>query len=1296
MLKKLLLPALGFLMSATALFAQIGQGALKGKIHDKTSKEALPFVNVVLEQNGTVVTGAASDFDGNYTIKPVPPGKYDIKATFTGYQPIKITGVVISAEKIAFQNLGMAPTAIDIKEIEVIEYKIPLIEKDKTAASTTVTREEIAQMPGRSATSIAETVGGVYSNDDGSGSLNIRGSRSDANYYFIDGVKVRGSSSLPKSGIEQVTVITGGLPAQYGDITGGVVSITTRGAASEYGGSIDYSTSGYKLGKKVYGLDNYGFNVLEFSAYGPIYFLKDTTGKKTKSLLGFFLSGNVNSDVDAVPSSIGMWTIKDASLERVNNDPLRRIPGRTGTFLNHEYLRLSDFEKVKTKQNVGRIGANFSGRVDVNISKTSDLKVGGTFDYNKRHAYTYSNSLMNSKNNPENIDRTWRVYARFTQRFGAGEQDTTKDQKSASVIKNAYYSIQMDFSNTNESVWDDSHKDVLFNYGHVGKYKTYNARFFRPTQNGDSILQETFVDTLVSFEPGTVNPELAQFTNSYYKLYGWKGVDANGDPQFDYASARTPVSPTNTFGFYSNYQFSPDGDRNGPYSNLVNIQNGGGLRNGDQPRDIYSTWITPARQFNQFGYTSNSQFRIFATGSADIKDHAFSFGVEYEQRTDRGFTISPTSLWTAGRQYINSHIRELDKTQPTDISITQVPMVRYERLNSATFNGGQYVSGSSQSFFDYNVRNKLGLDPTKTEWIDFDSYSPETYKISMFSPDELLNFMNTGSNSYNYWGYNYDGSDQKGNPTVDDFFKSKDKYGNLTREVPAFRPIYMAGYIQDKFSFDDLVFNVGLRVDRFDANQKVLKDPYLLFPAAKANEDLKKYGLPDGYKIPNNVGSDHVVYVDDIQNPTSISGFRKGTTWYNAEGTEIDGPIALRTSTGQVAPLLLDKTKRTGLQIASDAFEDYKPQTNFMPRVAFSFPISDEALFFAHYDVLTKRPTASYGSGALTLDPTRIDPTDYMFIETRTSSELNNPNLRPEQTIDYEAGFQQKLNNFSSLKVSGFYREFRDQITIFNYLEAYPKTYRAYINQDYGTVKGFTVSYDLRRYGNIRARLAYTYQEAEGTGSDPTFAVGLARAGKPNLRTTVPADYDQRHTIVTNIDYRYGGGKDYNGPELFGKQILANTGANITFNIGSGTPYNRALFPVASGFLSPEGTLLLGSINGSRLPWNFRTDMKLDRSVTVQLPVKKGTEEEPAKAKTLDMNIYFQILNLFNIQYFLNVYRYTGNPDDDGYLQDPRYKTIIEGQNDAQSFRELYSMKINNPSNYSLPRRIRVGLLVSF
>jgi hypothetical protein len=45
---------------------------------------------------------------------------------------------------------------------------------------------------------------------------------------MIDGVKVIGEPQLPNQGIAEMVVITGGLPAQFGDTTSGVVLITTK------------------------------------------------------------------------------------------------------------------------------------------------------------------------------------------------------------------------------------------------------------------------------------------------------------------------------------------------------------------------------------------------------------------------------------------------------------------------------------------------------------------------------------------------------------------------------------------------------------------------------------------------------------------------------------------------------------------------------------------------------------------------------------------------------------------------------------------------------------------------------------------------------------------------------------------------------------------------------------------------------------------------------------------------------------------------------------------------------------
>ncbi|MBQ1719917.1 MAG: carboxypeptidase-like regulatory domain-containing protein, partial [Bacteroidales bacterium] len=238
------------------LFAQ--SGTLNGTVIDASTNEPVPFANVSIEENGNVVTGGMTDFDGRFSIKPIKAGKYDVSASYIGYGTVKYSNVQITAGQITFQNFKLKPEAEMLAEVEVIEYKVPLIQKDQTQSGGTMTSEDISRMNARSADAVAATVGGVYSEDGSVGS--IRGSRSEDVVYYVDGVKVRGSSSVPKSAIEQVSVITGGVPAQYGDATGGIISLTTKGPASEFWGGAEILCS----------VEGYGYNLAGLTLSGPI------------------------------------------------------------------------------------------------------------------------------------------------------------------------------------------------------------------------------------------------------------------------------------------------------------------------------------------------------------------------------------------------------------------------------------------------------------------------------------------------------------------------------------------------------------------------------------------------------------------------------------------------------------------------------------------------------------------------------------------------------------------------------------------------------------------------------------------------------------------------------------------------------------------------------------------------------------------------------------------------------------------------------------------------------------------
>lgn len=1249
MLKRLTVFTLSMFIGFIA-FAQSG-GTIKGKMIDKSNNEPLPFANIVVFKGGAQVAGSMTDMDGKYTISALTPGTYEIQASYVGYQPIKMSGIIVNDGKITFADIK-AGQGIDLVGFELTDYAVPLISKDQTSSGGTITSEEIKKVPGRDISSIAAAVGGVKVNEDGS--YNVRGARSEGTDTYIDGIRVRGSANLPKEAIEQVTVITGGMPAEYGDATGGIISVTTKGASKDWFGGLEYLTSGFKSGDKVIGLDSYGYNLLGFNLAGPILTRKDTAGNKTSAIAGFFISGELKNELDPRPSATGNFKVKNEDMDVLNKNPyIRRLDDFSSIINSASYVKSENLETIKYRQNVASNGMSLAGKIDISPSKNTTLTFGGTFDYEDRLAYVRSNELFNSDNNPQVIDRTWRTYARFTQRF-----DNNEDQDNPALIKNAFISLQADYSNVFNKVQDEDHQDQLANYGYIGKFKSTKQNTFNMGQapetfaslaaNGDTIgmvrgFLSTNEMTLYEFTRDEVNPVLANYTDNYYQIYA-------GDP-------------------FGNWQRPSQ------------VQGQGGLLNGDEPSSVYNLWASMGTQYNNFQVTDNNQLRITAAGSAEIKGHSIKLGFQYEQQIVSQYNISPVGLWTTGRGLVNTHLDNRDFTlgnysagtdpyywPTTDSNST----TGFDTLYQYTF---QSFYGSNQSQFDKNIRKKLGLAEQGLDWIDFDSYGNGLWSVSDFTADDLLN--NYGQNGINYYGYDYTGKKLSGTPSLDDFFYKKDDNGNLTRELGAFKPIYMAGYIQDKFAFEDLIFNIGIRVDRYDANQPVLKDKYSMFPVKTVAE---VGNIPNK---PSNIGNDFVVYVSDAADPTtnSIVGYRNGDVWYDADGKELTDPSVLHSS-GTPNPWLVDANDQSAIKDLSPAsFKDYEPQINVSPRIAFSFPISDEALFFAHYDVLTQRPSSN----------SSLQMIDYLLIQN-TNNRINNPDLKAERTIDYELGFQQKINSVSSLKIAAFYREQKDMIQVVRISGAYPENYLSYGNQDFGTVKGMTFSYDLRKKGNFSMRTSYTLQFADGTGSNSTTALNLVSSGNGNLKTLMPLSFDQRHVIVLSADYRYGAGKEYNGPKIFGKDILSNTGANIIFRTASGEPYTKTGRVVNSAVISGAvSSPMVGSFNTSRLPWSTTVDLKVDKNI--DLKWGKGEGEERTKAY---LNIYIQVMNLLDTRNILDVYSATGNPSDDGFLAASEWQSLIAANPDEQAFRDLYQAKVLDPSNYSLPRRIRLGLQLNF
>jgi len=1244
------------LATCTLTMAQ-AQGRLKGKITDDTG-ETVPFANVIVEKGGTQVGGTSSDFDGNYDINPIPPGTYDLKASCIGYNAFVVKNIVIPANKITFYDIKMASGAINIGEVTVVDYEIPLISKDNTTQGASITSEEIAKLPVRSAEGVAASVGGVFSSDGEVGS--IRGSREGAVYY-IDGVKVIGSTSVPQSAIDQVDVILGGTPAMYGDAMGGIINMTTKGPSRTWGGGIEAE----------YSVDGYGHGRLGGSLQGPL--IKSKKDDK-EALLGFFLAFDITHNKYGYSSAVGYWRAKDEYMEKIRTNPLTIGIGTNATA---SYTTKDDLYHTRFLNNSTNQSVNLTGKIDVRTGKTTNLTIGGSMVLSGGH-YPGGRSqyYFNTDKNYLSKSGTYRGYVRFTQRFQS-------DPNSTSLVSNVYYSIQADYSRYTSESGDPDLWNNIFAYGNLGKFTTYRApNVHFQSAAVDSVLVngqyknlsnvfvlDNFYDTLVTFKPSNFNPDLATYAHNYFELYK------------DYGAV-------------------------GYYNNLSNIMLNSGLINGMSPAYVYGLYAVPGTIQDSYGKAVNDQIALNVNGSMTLgrgdNSHDIKLGFQYEQQNNAQMSYS-SNYWTLMRDMTNFHIRELDLEHPYANSYDgHVDTVLYHRL----------YDDKTQYTFDARLRKAMGLPVDGTEWIlidtyDFDNNTIKYYDengkmrtgkveggldMSMFGADELTR---DGNFSVYYYGYTYDGHKKYSlteRPSLNDFFNHQDSDNVFDRPIGAQQPIYMAGYLQDKFAFKDLIFNIGVRVDRFDANQQVLRDPYVLYDFNtvgdiknaiannKLNEgDFNFAGVVSDIYIPDNIGDDYVPYVNKISEITEIVGYRTGNTWYNADGVEISNPEVLDMGTGVTPWVKKEYVNMENRKVDINSFKDYDPAWSIMPRISFSFPISDEALFFAHYDVLTQRPTSAFYCSPL-----------YYYRFTDLSGTIANPNLKPSQTIEYELGFTQKVTNTSSMTISAYYHELRNMIQMYRFNGAFPKPYNSYSNLDFGTVKGLTASYDMRRTKNARIRASYTLQYADMTGSSTSTAAALIAAGVPNLRSTFPTNADRRHSFNLTLDYRYSSGKDYDGPTIKGVQFLSNTGFALQVNGGSGTPFTAARN--VSSPISGGNNLLQGTYNGSRIPASFRFDLRVDKDFDFTI----GGKEEGKKGREAFVNVYLQVLNLLNSKNIVGVYNATGNPDDDGYLSAPQWASEINSMIDPQAYIQMYELYVNSGGNYSMPRHIRVGLSFNF
>ena len=489
-----------------------------------------------------------------------------------------------------------------------------------------------------------------------------------------------------------------------------------------------------------------------------------------------------------------------------------------------------------------------------------------------------------------------------------------------------------------------------------------------------------------------------------------------------------------------------------------------------------------------------------------------------------------------------------------------------------------------------------------------------------------------------YYGYDVRGSSEVNTEDLEKFILQDKFKPDVDYNLAPYQPIYYGGYVQDKIEFRDIVLNLGLRVDVFDNNQRVFVDKFARRPIVRAGEVGN---------APAGIGSDFAVYFsgDNVIGYRDLEG-----TFYDAQGQP--------TSSGSV--LLNGLVRLTDTQITEDIFTDFEPEVTWMPRIGVSFPVTDQALFFASYGVVSQRPS---GRNFASLNQLKNE---------RGSS---NNNLKSETTTKYELGFRQRLGARSALTISLFFHQINNLIQLRNLRDASPSGYSRFENVDFGTVKGLEFGYDLRRTEGVTINANYTLSYADGTGSDDVTTGFIVWIDETPPNFISPLNFDQRHKINLSLDYRLGTGE---GPMILGSQLLENFGFNILATAGSGFPYTGIRDPIPVN--AARAPLPSGSINNDRMAWSNRIDVRIDRRFTI--------------GDRSSVTAFFWVQNLLNTQNIQNVWRYTGLPDDDGFLSTPGGVQFLASAQPASE--TLYQHRNRSLGNVGLPRLTRIGIRYDF
>ena len=251
-IKKLILIISFFSLSQSAFTQSV---KVYGTITNDLNNEPIPFANIIIE--GTMI-GTTSDINGNYEILELPPGAYNFKCSYIGYDTDIETEIMVSSNKNLRLNFFLRENSEILGEVKVKGNTF-----NKTKASPvslrTINASEISKSAGgnRDISKVVANLPGVATSSGFRNDIIVRGGSPSENKFFLDGIEIptinhfttQGSSGGPVgilnvNFIREVDFYTGAFPANRGNALSSVMELKLiEGNEEEISGSFALGSS---------------------------------------------------------------------------------------------------------------------------------------------------------------------------------------------------------------------------------------------------------------------------------------------------------------------------------------------------------------------------------------------------------------------------------------------------------------------------------------------------------------------------------------------------------------------------------------------------------------------------------------------------------------------------------------------------------------------------------------------------------------------------------------------------------------------------------------------------------------------------------------------------------------------------------------------------------------------------------------------------------------------------------------------------------------------------------------------